>query len=274
MPEIPDLEVVKEVLNRRVVGQRIERVEVLRPIVLRVLEPGVTAQAFLEGQDIGPVSRRGKFLLFALDDGGWIVVNFMLSGRLRYCRQDERTRTRDYLLLHLSNGMDLRYNDRRGMGKIYLVYDPGLVPGYSETGPDALDPRLTPDGFVERLRRHRGEIKGILTRGRCVAGIGNAYADEILFRARIYPFRKRSSLSRDEQLALYGAIHHVLCEAIEVLRGRMGDRIDLEVRDFLSVHNKMGEPCPRCGRPISQIKTAKRATNFCRRCQPGTLIHG
>ena len=274
MPEIPDLEVVKEVLERRVVGQRIDRVDVLRPIVLRVLEPGVTAQAFLEGRDLRAVSRRGKFLLFALDDGGWMVFNFMLAGQLRHCRQGERARARDYLLLSLSNGMDLRYNDRRGMGKVYLVRDLDLVPGFSEMGPDALDPLLTPEAFVERLRPYRGEIKGVLTRGRCVAGIGNAYADEILFCARIYPFRKSSSLSEDEQIALYRGMRETLTEAIGVVRGKMGNKMHLKVRDSLLVHNRKGEPCPRCGGPISQVKIAKRATNFCRRCQPGTLVRG
>ena len=272
MPETPDLQVIKEVLNRRVAGQRIEGVDVLRPIVLRLLEPDTTAQAFLEGRTIGEVTHRAKFLLFALDDQRWIVVNFMLAGCLRYCPRKERIRKRDYFILHLSDGMDLRYYDPKGMGKVYLTRDLALVPGYAEMGPDALDPDLTATVFVERLRRHRGEIKGILTRGTFVAGIGNAYADEILYWAGIYPFRKRPSLSQDGQLALYEAMRYVLDEAIDIVRERMGERIDVKVRDFLRVHNKKGAPCPRCGHPISEIKVGKRATNFCRHCQPGSMF--
>lgn len=272
MPEIPDLEVIQEVLSRRVVGRRIERVDVARPIVLRVLEPGATARTFLEGRTIAEVTRRGKFLLFALDDGRWIVFNFMLAGCLRFCPERERVRARDYVLLHLGQGQDLRYYDPKGMGKVYLTHELTLVPGYSDMGPDALDPELTREVFLDRLRRYRGEIKGILTRATFVAGIGNAYADEILFRAGIYPFRKRPGLSEEEQLALYGAMRQVLGESIAILRERMGERIDIKVRDFLRVHNKKGEPCPRCGRPISEIRVSKRATSFCRHCQPGSMF--
>jgi len=274
MPELPDLEVIKEVLRRKTSGQRIEVVEVLRPIVLRILTPGISAQAFLTGRTIDDVDRRGRLLLFHLDDGGWMVVNAMLAGRLRYCRRGERARVRDYLRLRLANGWDLRYHDARGMGKIYLTRDLALVPGYTGLGPDALDPGLSDEEFLERLRRHRGEIKGILTRGRLVAGIGNAYADEILFRAGIYPFRKRPSLSHAERAALYEAMRQVLSEAIEVLRERVGEDIHVEVRDFLQVHNRAGQPCPRCGHPISEIKVGRRATNFCRHCQPGTMFRG
>jgi len=273
MPELPDLEVIKEVLSRHLIGQRIEAVVVRRPIVLRILEPGTTAQAFLEGRTATEVARRAKFLLFTLDDGAYIAINPMLGGRLRYCPRGERPLTRDYMLLHLANGMDLRYNDPEGMGKIYLTRDLAAVPGYIELGPEALDPALTPDAFLERLRRLHGEIKGILTRGVVIAGIGNAYADEILFRAGIYPFRKQTSLSVEERASLYAAMRAVLSEAIEVLRQRMGEEIHIEIRDFLQVHNKKGQPCPRCGHPISEIRVAKRATNFCRHCQPGTLVH-
>ena len=274
MPELPDLEVIKEVLRRNVLGQRIEAVHVVRPIVLRILEPGLSAQAFLAGRTIDGVGRRGKLLLFRLDHHGWMVVNAMLAGRLRYCRHGEHKRARDYLRLHLANGWDLRYHDRRGMGKIYLTHDLALVPGYADLGPDALDPGLTAEAFLDRLRRHRGEIKGILTRGRLVAGIGNAYADEILFRAGIYPFRKRPDLSAEEQLALHTAMRQVLSEAIDVLRERVGESIHVEVRDFLQVHSKGGQPCPRCGHAISEITVARRSTSFCRHCQPGSMLRG
>ncbi len=274
MPEAPDLEIIKDVLNRRVAGQRIETVEVIRPLVVRVLLHGLTAPEFLAGRTINEVRRRGKFLLFALDSERWAVINFMLAGHLRYCPRRERVRARDYVLLHLTNGHDLRYHDAKGMGKIYLTDDLGQVPGFPEMGPDVLDSELTVEFFLEGLRRHRGEIKGILTRGRVAAGIGNAYADEILFRSGIYPFRRRTSLSAEEQMALYHAVRDVPAEAIDVLRERMGEDIHLKVRDVLQGHNTKGQPCPRCGRPISEIKVARRATNFCRSCQPGSMFRG
>jgi formamidopyrimidine-DNA glycosylase len=272
MPETPDLVIIREVLGRRLVGERIIAVEVLRPIVLRVLEPDATAESLLVGRSFTDVQRQGKFLSFALDDGGWMVVNFMLAGHLRLCPPEERRQVRDYIVLRLSNGADLRYHDEKGMGKVYLTRDRAAVPGWNEMGRDVLDPAWTPEAFVEGLRAFRGEIKGILTDGRLVAGIGNAYADEILFRAGIYPFRKRTSLSAAEQTTLYHAMRAVIDEAIPVLRERMGEDTSLKVRDFLQVHNKKGQPCPRCGQAIAEVKVAQRATNFCRRCQPGTLV--
>jgi len=274
MPEIPDLEVIREVLTRRVVGQVIAQVEVVRPLVLRVLALGETPESLLQGQRIETVERRGKFLLVALSGGAWMAINMMLAGALRLCPRQERVRARDYLLFHLADGSDLRYYDPRAMGKVYLTRDLQAVPAYAELGPDALDPDLTEQVFIERLRRFQGEIKGVLTRGALVAGIGNAYADEILFAAGIYPFRKRVSLTREEQAALYRAMRAVLQQATEVLRERMGEVIDVKVRDFLQVHGKAGEPCPRCGHAISEIKVAQRATNFCRNCQPGMLFRG
>ena len=187
MPELPDLEIIKEILSRHLIGQRIEAVEVPRPIVLRILEPGITAQGFLEGKSVTAVARRGKFLIFTLDDGAYILINPMLAGRLHHCPRGERARARDYMLLHLADGMDLRYNDAEGMGKIYLTRELGVVPGYAGLGPEALDPALTLEDFSERLRQQHDEVKDILTRGTVIAGIGNAYADEILFRAFAFP---------------------------------------------------------------------------------------
>ncbi len=272
MPELPDLEIIKDVLARRLVGQRITEVVVLRPLVVRVLDPDATPESFLVGRTVVEVSRRGKFVWFALDDGGRIAINAMLAGRLRYTPAAQRTRVRDYVHIRFEDGSTLSYHDLKGMGKIYLTRDLDAIPGYRDVVPDALDPGLTAAAFLDRLRPFRGEIKGVLTRGEVVGGIGNAYADEILFEAGIYPFRKRSSLSREEQTRLYDAMRGVLARAIDVLRERVGEQIDVEVRDFLAVHNKAGRPCPRCGHPISEVKVANRATNFCRSCQPGTLI--
>ena len=272
MPELPDLEVIKDVLARRLVGQRIAEVVVLRPLVVRVLDLEATPESFLVGRTVIEVSRRGKFLRLSLDDGGWIAVNAMLAGRLRYTPAAQRTRVPDYVRVRFADGATLSYHDVKGMGKVYLTRNLDAVPGYRDAVPDALDPDLTLEVFLQRLRPLRGEIKGILTRGEAVGGIGNAYADEILFAAGIYPFRKRSSLSPEEQARLYQAMREVLARAIDVLRERVGERIDVEVRDFLAVHNKAGQPCPRCGRPISEVKVANRATDFCRSCQPGTLV--
>ena len=271
MPELPDLEAIRAVLVRRIVDVPILSAEVLRPLIVRNLLGG-ELDAHLAGRRFVDVQRRGKFLLLPLDDGNTLVVHAMLAGRLRYGLPLARNRTRDALVIRLADGRELRYNDTKDMGKVYLTHDLAQVPTFGDLGPEATDPALTLDGFRERLRPRRGEIKGVLVDQTFVAGIGNAYADEILWRAQIYPFRRRTSLSDEEVAALYEAIGTVLAEAIEILSMRVGEELDKEVRDFLAVHGKPGQPCPRCGGTISEVKQSGSATHFCRACQPGLMV--
>jgi formamidopyrimidine-DNA glycosylase len=287
MPELPDLEIIKEFLQDHIVGQEIAEAEVVRPIVVRNLAGGDFASR-LTGRRIEQVSRRGKFLILALNSGDCLAINPMLAGRLylsgtrdqgpvtrhQGSGTGERRLRKTFVILHLTNGMELRYSDAKTMGKVYLTDDLAKVPSFAELGPEALDPDLTQELFRERLRKYRGEIKGILTRQSFVAGIGNAYADEICWRAGVYPFRKRPKLSDEEIACLYEAMREVLNGAIVTLRERVGADIHVEIRDFLKVHGRGGQPCPRCGTTISEIKAQQRLTNFCRRCQPGSLIGG
>jgi formamidopyrimidine-DNA glycosylase len=123
-----------------------------------------------------------------------------------------------------------------------------------------------------RTRRHSGEIKTMLTNQSFVAGIGNAYADEICWRAQIYPFRRRPTLDQEELRRLFEAVNAVLADAISTLRQRVPDTLDVEIRDFLAVHGQPGQPCPRCGGSISEVTRERRATNFCCACQPGLMV--
>jgi formamidopyrimidine-DNA glycosylase len=275
MPELPDLEVIREFLAPRLVGTAIAGATVRRAIVVRNLLGGELGD-HVAGKCFRSVTRRGKFLLFGLEPELTLVVNPMLMGRLRYGEPLRRDRSRDALVLALEGGRELRYNDTVDMGKIYLTRDLAQIPTFSEQGPEADEPALTLDVFRERLRRQSGEIKLALTRQSCVAGIGNAYADEILWHAQLSPFRKCQGLSTEEQAQLYASMRAVLAEAIVTLRERVGGAdgaaIDVEVRDFLAVHGKPGQACPRCGNPISEVTRERRATHFCRTCQPGLLI--
>jgi formamidopyrimidine-DNA glycosylase len=273
MPELPDLEVIREVLASRLVGVPIVSAEVRRPLVVRNLLGGDAADQ-LVGRSFTDVRRRGKFLLLPLDSGAALVIHPMLAGRLCYGEPLHRRRTRDALVLILADGHELRYHDAKDMGKVYLTEDLAQVPAFAGLGPEATDPALTLEVFRQRIRRQRGEIKRVLTTQTFVAGIGNAYADEILWRAELYPFRRRADLSDDEVARLYHAMRAVLAEAVETLRTRVGDAIDVEVRDFLAVHGRDGEPCPRCGAPISKVTWSRQTTNFCRTCQPGLLVGG
>jgi formamidopyrimidine-DNA glycosylase len=166
----------------------------------------------------------------------------------------------------------MRYVDQKQMGQLYLTHDLQPIPDYAGMGPEPFDMSL--EEFQERLKTYRGEIKGVLTRGEFVAGIGNAYADEILWAARLHPYRKRTQLTGEEIVRLYAAMRTTLSEAIEKVRAGMGENIELEPRDFMAVHMKTGKPCPRCGTAISVVSANERITNFCRSCQPGGLIKG
>lgn len=279
MPELPELEVVCEVLQRRVVNQRIAAVEVGSgggAIVVRDL----THHGFvpvLADATIAEVARRGKFLLFSLHsvaatDPLYLVVNPKLTGRLQLAAPGDKRQPKTHVVFTLSDGNQLRYVDQKTMGQIYLTHALDPVPGFAGMGPEPLAVSL--DEFRERLRPFRGEIKGILTRGEFVAGIGNAYADEVLWAARLHPYRKRTQLTPGEIDRLYAAMRATLLEAIEKVRAEMGEAIHLKPREFMAVHMKTGEPCPRCGSPISLVGANQRITNFCRTCQPGGLIRG
>ena len=274
MPELPELEVVCEVLNRRIGGQTIVNVELIQPgggIVARDL----TFTHFgntLTGKRIEQIKRRGKFLLFTLSESLHLAVNEKLTGRLQLASPVEKRKAKTCLVLTLSGGGQLRYFDQKAMGQIYLTRDLARVPNLAELGPEPFDISL--EDFRERLRPYRGEIKNILTHGEFVAGIGNAYADEILWAAHIHPYRKCTQLTAEEIDRLHAAMQTTLREAIAKVRAGMGDAIHVESRDFMAVHMKAGEPCPRCGARISVVNTNQRITNYCQTCQPGGLIKG
>jgi len=277
MPELPELEVICEVLNRRVVGQTIQSMEVLPPgglIVVRDLTHAGFNKSLI-GALIQTIERRGKFILFGLSSESsplFLVLNPKLTGRLQLAAPADKMRPKTLVIFEFMNGQQLRYRDQKQMGQLYLAYDLQAIPDFSGMGPEPLSISL--EEFRERLKPFRGEIKGVLTRGEAVAGIGNAYADEILWAARLHPYRKRTQLTAAEVETLYHAMQSTLQDAIEKVRLEMQEEIDQKPRDFLAVHMKTGQPCPRCGTPISLIGANQRITNFCRTCQPGGLIKG
>ena len=272
MPEAAALEVVREFLNAHVAGQGVTRAQVLRPVVLRSLASEEFATDVV-GRVFGEVQRRGKMLLLPLEPERMLVVQPMLTGVLQYCAPDVPVAKRTFFILGMDE-MELRYLDERQMGIVYYVRPDqmGQVPRLEGQAPDALDGGLSYEEFVRRLGSFRGEIKGILTRGEFIGGIGNAYADEVLFAAGLSPFRRRKELTDDDLRGLYQAVPEVLNEAIGILRERMPPKIHVKIRDFLKVHRRGGQPCPRCGHTISEITAKQRITSYCRRCQPGMLL--
>jgi len=270
MPEIPDLEGYRAYFNKRLPGLSIESVESPIPWMVRVGREEFEQR--MKGQVWLPAYRRAKYLIYPFDSGENLVVHAMLTGRFEYVEPKQRRRAKTAFILHLSNGMDFRYFDDRRMGRAYLVREEEFaekVPRWTEMGPDVLDPALTAERFVERVKPMRAQIKTVLTTERCIAGIGNAYSDEILWEARIHPYRKRTELS-DEQLAeIYRSIHAVMEWSIPIVAGQMEEKglPAHHYRDHLRVHRKGGEECPRCGHHITEITSGQRITNFCRACQ-------
>jgi formamidopyrimidine-DNA glycosylase len=270
VPELPDLTIVAEELTARAAGRTVREASAPTPILVRATPAELAA---LAGSTLGPTSRRGKFLLIRFDRDGApfriLAANAMLAGRFWLLERAERVLARTGLRVRLTDGGELRYVDREMLGKLYLVAPDALdvIPGWTEMGPDADNPDLTLEAFRARIRRHPGELKPLLRNSRFVAGIGNAYSDEILWEARLAPFRKRSSLSPDDIDGLYAAMRRVLADAIERLRELVPPNIEKQHREFLRVHLRGGQPCPRCGRELRQIG-GHEATTFCRTCQP------
>ncbi len=269
MPEAPDLEAIRGFLAPRICGVPIVSAQMQQPIVARFGKDAFAAE--LNGNRVTAIERRGKFLLFTLESGRLLVINPMLAGRFQYVPPAERLRAKTCAVIGFGHGWQLRYVDANLMGKLYLV-DPAeldTVPQFAEMGPDVLDPALTEAEFCRRIRRHPGMVKNILTNHAFVAGIGNAYADEILFVAGLHPYRRRSQLTDAQLRRLYAAVGEVMRWALPIVAEQMRDGLIYEEwRTHLRVHGKGGQPCPSCGNPISEITAGQRLTNFCRRCQP------
>lgn len=271
MPELPDLTVVAEELARRATGLEIAEAMVPAPILLRATAQEV---ATLSGSTLGVAEQRGKFLIVPLLRAGreerLLLANPMLAGRFWLLDgPGQKVRARTGLRLIFTDGGELRYVDREMLGKLYLVERSHLddVPGWADMGPDADDPDLTLEVFQARIRRHPGELKNLLRNQHFVAGIGNAYSDEILWTAQLAPLRKRSSLRPEDVERLYHAMRSVVADATLRLRDLVPPHIETQHREFLAVHLRGGEPCPRCGKPLRQVG-GNEATTFCRTCQP------
>lgn len=290
MPELPDLTVVAEAFHAALVGRPITAVTAPGPLAVRGTPGELEA---LVGQRVADIRRRGKFLIVDLDRDQ-VVVNPMLTGRFQLARPDEKLPTKTAVVLSFGarqtspkrpaawtkraswmsaddDTVEVRYRDPTQMGKVYLL-PAGLnrtAPGLADTelGPDADDPALTLDVWRQRIRRHPGELKNLLKNQAFMAGVGNAYSDEILHAARLLPFRKRSDLAPEEVDALHAATKSTLTTAIEVLRRRVPPTFEKQVRDFLAVHDKGGTACPRCATKISEVKPGGFVTSFCRGCQ-------
>jgi formamidopyrimidine-DNA glycosylase len=277
MPELPEVETVRRGLERSVVGRVVELVTVTGKRTIRRQSPTEFADA-LTGRRLTEAGRHGKYLLVALDDGATLVAHLRMSGQLLHVASAaEPLVAHTHVRLGLEDGSELRFVDPRTFGELFVAHEhdsSGRPVELAGLGVDPLLDGLGPARLGHLLAARRTSLKAFLLDQHAVAGIGNLYADEILFRARLRPDRQTSSLQPAEVRRLAGAIRTVLSQAVELRGSSLRDARyrDLEgsLGEFQSrhaVYGRAGEPCLRCGSPIERAKLAGRSAHFCAVCQ-------
>jgi formamidopyrimidine-DNA glycosylase len=272
MPELPDVVVYVESLASRIVGTRLTRIRLSSPFVLRTAVPPLSEA---EGTRVLEVRRLGKRIVLALESELFLVLHLMIAGRLRWLERDAKPPARITLaLLDFERGT-LAFTEAgsKKRASLHLVRGDAGLTGFDMGGLEVADASL--DAFRERLVRENHTLKRALTDPRLFSGIGNAYSDEILHRARLSPIAMTSKLGTEEIERLYRATRAVLAEWTSRLREEAGAAFPVGVTAFrpeMAVHGKYGQPCPVCGAPVQRIVYAENETNYCPRCQTGGVI--
>ncbi|HET7571392.1 MAG TPA: bifunctional DNA-formamidopyrimidine glycosylase/DNA-(apurinic or apyrimidinic site) lyase [Gaiellaceae bacterium] len=274
MPELPEVESVRRQLEPGLVGRRFEHVEILDSRLVRPYEP-VEVAAELEGERVAAVERRGKYLVVRFESGRVLLVHLRMTGSLRHTPpgslQDDPHRR---AVVRLDDGSDVAYRDVRRFGT-WLLLEPGEAQPYLDerVGVEPLEAVFTAAHLGERLRGRRAPVKAALLDQRTLAGLGNIYVDEALWRARLHPLRPAETLERAElrrlHRAIVAALEHGIARQGSTLRDyRLPDGAAGSMQDEFRAYGRDGEPCGRCGTPIGKIRVAGRGTWFCPRCQP------
>jgi formamidopyrimidine-DNA glycosylase len=276
VPELPEVQAIVDVLAERAVGHAVVRVDVAAINVLKTYDPPVSA---LSGLLVDGVARRGKFL--DLDVGGLhLVIHLARAGWLRWREELPAAPPKPgkaplALRVHLdgagpvTTGFDLtEAGTKKGLA-VYVVRDPTEVPGIARLGPEPLDPAFTVDVLAGLLAGSRQQIKGLLRDQGVVAGIGNAYSDDILHAARMSPYKSAGGLTPDDVTVLWQAIQDVLSDAVTRSRGLQPADLKAEKRAGMRVHGRTGAPCPVCGDTVREVSFADRALQYCPTCQTG-----
>ncbi|MCP4357351.1 MAG: DNA-formamidopyrimidine glycosylase [Chloroflexi bacterium] len=269
MPELPEVETTVRALREPLVGQVITAVWNDWPNHIVTPELGELRMR-IQGQQIEAINRRGKYLLFNLNEGDTLLIHLKMSGHLAVSPSDAPPDKYVHTIFFLADGRELRFRDMRKFGRVYLVSDPQQIVG--KLGPEPLEPTFTVALLTERLDGRRRVLKPLLLDQTFIAGVGNIYADEALFYAGLHPTRKSNSLSQAEIAALHQAIQKVLHLGI----AREGASITLytkpdgskgDMQNAVAVFRRTGNPCYTCGTPIERIVLGGRSTHYCPHCQ-------
>jgi len=271
VPELPEVEALAADLRERVVGRRIQRVDVAAISALKTFDPPPTA---LNGQEVTATGRHGKFLDLTIGGDVHLVVHLARAGWLHYRDSLPAAPLKPgkgpialRVRLEGGAGFDLTEQGTQKSLAIYIVRDPATVPGVSKLGPDALAVDL--ETFAARMRSRRGQIKGVLTDQQVLAGVGNAYSDEILHRAKLSPFAISDRLTDAQMATLYEATRSLLTDAVARSVGQGAASLKGEKRSGLMVHARTGLPCPICGDLIREVSFADSSLQYCATCQTG-----
>jgi formamidopyrimidine-DNA glycosylase len=267
MPELPDITVYIEALRRRIVGEPIAEVRLNTPFLLRSVEPPLSD---VIGKTVRGVERSGKRIVIALDDDYFVVLHLMIAGRLHWKARGAKGKGRgDLAAFEFPSGtLTLTEAGTKRRASLYLVHRVAGLAEFARGGLEVLD--ATVAQFAERLRSESHTVTRSLTDPRLFSGIGNAYSDEILHRARMSPVKLTGRLTDDEIATLFDATRATLLEWTERLRAETGDGFPEKVTAFraeMAVHGKFGQPCPVCASPVQRIRYADNETNYCARCQ-------
>ncbi|MGP4002554.1 Fpg/Nei family DNA glycosylase [Streptomyces sp. 8N706] len=274
MPELPEVEALTGFLAEHLVGRSVARVQPVAVSVLKTYDPPVTA---LEGLTFTAARRHGKFLDLTAD-GLHLVVHLARAGWLQWrenlpAAPPRRGKGPLALRLHLAEpegtGFDLTEAGTQKRLAVHVVHDPAEVPGIARLGIDPLAGDFTEEAFAGLLRDERRQIKGVLRDQSVLAGIGNAYSDEILHVARMSPFKLAASLDGEETARLYEAVGTTLREAVERSHGLAAGKLKAEKKSGLRVHGRTGEPCPVCGDTIREVSFSDSSLQYCPTCQTG-----
>ncbi|MDT0346668.1 Fpg/Nei family DNA glycosylase [Streptomyces litchfieldiae] len=273
MPELPEVEALRAFLTGHLVGHEVARALPVAFHVLKTYEPPLSA---LQGRTFTGVARHGKFLDLAAGDLH-LVVHLARAGWLRWQESLPAAPPRPgkgplALRVALTDGagFDLTEAGTQKRLAVHLVHDPATeVPGIARLGPDPLDPAFTEAEFTALLGRENRQIKGVLRDQSALAGIGNAYSDEILHAARMSPFKLAARIPPEEAAGLYAAMTGILRDAVERSRGLAAQRLKSEKKTGLRVHGRAGEPCPVCGDTIREVSYRDSALQYCATCQTG-----
>ncbi|MFD5290663.1 Fpg/Nei family DNA glycosylase [Streptomyces rochei] len=273
MPELPEVEALRDFLTEHLTGREIVRVLPVAISVLKTYDPPLTA---LEGHRVAAVHRHGKFLDVETADGPHLVTHLARAGWLHWrdSLPDGPPRPGKGPLalrvaLDTGAGFDLTEAGTQKRLAVHVVTDPGQVPGVARLGPDPLADDFDEARFAALLRGERRQLKGALRDQSLIAGVGNAYSDEILHAAKMSPFKRAASLTDEETARLYTALRTTLTEAVERSRGVAAGRLKSEKKSGLRVHGRTGEPCPVCGDTIREVSFSDSSLQYCPICQTG-----